>query len=114
MHVFIGKTLKLLYGITPAVNWYTLFLYFFHFTAMIILQYVFLSLSAHKISLILFSFLFILFELPLLTKLQFTSTAFVLGMSGLLLLLAGIERRGWISKRDFGISLLLLVVPKSV
>ena len=85
INILIGKLLALLYWHAPGVNWYTVFFLASHFTAMVALAYAFLSRGRRLVSLLFFILLFAFFEVRLLARLQFTTTACVLLMSGFLL-----------------------------
>ena len=86
-NILIGQVLKRLYQATDTINWYSLYLYFAHFVACTSLLFVFLRRHCSALSVFLFLLLFVTFELRLLLVAQFTSTAAVLAISGLLMVL---------------------------
>jgi hypothetical protein len=88
VNVVLGTLLKTLYVHVPEINWYVAMLYFFHFLAMTGLLYVFLKVQNNLYGLLLFTILSVFFELIFLTRLQFTSTAFMLAASGMILFLS--------------------------
>ena len=86
INVIIGHFLKFMYTVLPQLNWYILLFYFCHFVAMTVIFYVFLRNSLTLCNLLLYFLLFVFIEVNFLTNLHFTTTAFVLGISGFLLL----------------------------
>jgi hypothetical protein len=99
VNVIIGNILRFAYNILPTVNWYTALIYLFHFASMVALLYSFLRVKRDVQGIFLFCVLFFLFELTFLAKLQYTSTAFVLVQSGIMLLIAffkGKNRTSWL------------------
>jgi hypothetical protein len=86
--VLIGYVLKHLYQWTDRVNWYTLYLLAVHFATMTGLLYAFLRVRFSRTSIVLFALLFAQVEVALLLLLQFTSTAVMTGVVGVLLLIA--------------------------
>ncbi|MCA9236054.1 MAG: hypothetical protein KDA44_11320 [Planctomycetales bacterium] len=114
-NVLIGGTLKGLYTLAPNVPWYGGYLLTVHLLAQTALLYCALSIgrpaiaadqkrgfaarltptSPGDVSLRLGVFLicYTLVEIPLINRLQFTSTAFLAGAAGVLLLLAAMRRR---------------------
>lgn len=109
-NILIGKLLKQLYIHNPDFNWYTLYLYLLHFIAMVVVGYSLLLHKNNRFTLVKFLLLFFFFELTILMRLQFTSTAMVVGISALTLFLVGCGRQkgpGWVLT---GISLFLLIV----
>ncbi len=86
INVIIGHILKFLYISLPDFNWYAIVFYALHFIALTAILYVLLKKNRSFYIYVLYLLFFIFFEIPLLARLQFTSTAFVVGISGLLLL----------------------------
>jgi hypothetical protein len=87
INIIIGHLLKNLYTAMPGLNWYVILLYLIHFVSLTIILYIFLLNRYSVYSLILFLLLFVFTSTSFLTNLQFTTTAFAAGISGLLLLL---------------------------
>jgi hypothetical protein len=86
---FYGKVLVLMYHVIPSVNWYFLFFLLAHLISWLIIMDVLFKYNTHyyRLSILLFIYLFSTFGLYFLGSLQFTTTAFILGLSGLLLIL---------------------------
>jgi hypothetical protein len=93
-NILIGSVLKFLYGLTDGVNWYTLYLLGAHFLALTGLSWAFLRLQPSRMGVILFALLFVEFEVALLLRLQFTSTAILAAVSGIALILSRDEVSG--------------------
>lgn len=93
-NILIGSVLKFLYGLTDRVNWYTLYLLSAHFLALTGLLWAFLRLQSSRTAAILFALLFVEFEVALLLRLQFTSTAILTAVSGIVLTLSRDETSG--------------------
>ena len=93
-NILIGSVLKFLYGLTDRVNWYTLYLFGAHFLALTGLLWAFLRLQPSRTAAILFALLFVEFEVALLLRLQFTSTAILAAVSGIVLTLSRDETSG--------------------
>jgi hypothetical protein len=93
-NILIGSVLKFLYGLNNRVNWYTLYLLVTHFVALTGLLWAFLRLQPSRLAVILFALLFVEFEVALLLRLQFTSTAILATVSGIVLTLSHDEAAG--------------------
>ena len=93
-NILIGSVLTFLYRLTDRVNWYTLYLLATHWAALTGLLWAFLRLRPARTTVILFALLFCEFEVALLLRLQFTSTAILAAVSGVLLLLSRDEAGG--------------------
>jgi hypothetical protein len=85
-NIAIGRALKFLYGVTDRVNWYTAYLLGAHFLALTGLLWAFLRLRPSRLAVILCALLFVEFEVALLLRLQFTSTAILAAISGIVLI----------------------------
>jgi hypothetical protein len=99
LNVIWGFLLKFLYQNFPAANWYVILFYLVHFFSMTIILYIFLKKTRSLYSYLLFTLLFVFFEVFLLSNLQFTTTSMVAGCSGILLLISlvsGWRRTPWI------------------
>ena len=87
-NALLGHLLKTLYTLHPQVNWYPLGLYATHVLAMCAVSYCLLRKFPTWKTAIVYLWLFLCFEAPLLLHPQYTSTAFLAGMGGLFLLAA--------------------------
>lgn len=87
-HVAIGWLLKTLYLWTPAIPWYALYLVGAQFVAHVGLVYSAVSHKFQPRSLLLYLLYFATVGIQFLTKLQFTTTAFLCGQAGALLLIS--------------------------
>lgn len=94
INVIVGKLLVLLYSSFPGVNWYPILLYFIHFVSMTAILYCLLLKKRNIYSISIYLLLFVFFELYLLTVLQFTPTAFIAGMGGVILFFTYLETKG--------------------
>lgn len=86
-NVVIGKVLKTLYTYEQNIDWYSVYLYSIHFLSMWFLLVLLLraKTSPGLLAIIFFLILFAFFELRFLVRVQFTTTAAVSGITGLLL-----------------------------
>jgi hypothetical protein len=91
--VVVGWTLKILYAFYSGCNWYLLYLLTLHFAALSALAFVVLSRWRHWVSVLLFIGFFVLAEARILLNLQFTTTAFLAGTAGVLLIVDGCRAR---------------------
>src|SRR5262249_30050141 len=110
-NIAIGWVLKVFYSLCPGCNWYLLYLLGVHFIAATTLTFVILSRRSHWIFVVLYVGFFLIVEVRNLLNLQFTTTAFMAGTAGLLLLVDSLEpgsRVQWL-KAGIGISLILLM-----
>ena len=97
-NILIGKTLSFFFEHWPGVNWYSCYIVLAHFIAMTIILYLFLKKKPLLFGLALYGGVFIFLELPLLLSLQYTSTAFLVFLSGFLLFIAIINGEDrWVS-----------------
>jgi hypothetical protein len=109
-NVIIGIILKFLYTQLPGINWYTFYLYAAHYLAMSVILYSIVQLRMSWLRIFQYVLLCIFIEYPLLMILQFTSTAFVVALSGFCLLLSALQSHGAQSWRHVVVSALLLVL----
>jgi hypothetical protein len=93
-NILIGRVIKFLYQLTTRVNWYTLYLLATHFLALTGLLWAFLRMLPTRLAVMLFGLLFVEFEIALLLRLQFTSTAILAAVSGIILILSRDEAGG--------------------
>ena len=81
-----GSVLQVFYSVLPNYEWYTLFFLFFHVISVSVLSYEILRNQTNKITKVVLMLILYLFEVRLLFQLQFTTTAALLALSGLILL----------------------------
>lgn len=110
INVIIGKLLSFLYLNFPFVNWYPIFFYLIHFISMTIILYCFLLNKKNIYGVLIFLLVFSFLELYLLTNLQFTTTAFIAGLAGFILLITYLDEKGKKFYPAMIISILLLTV----
>lgn len=93
-NVLIGLLLSTLYRAVDWFPWYGLYLYLAHFASLITVVYVVLAVRRGRLWVRLTSLAAVLavFHLPMWMQLQFTSTAILLGASGVMLYFAVAER----------------------
>lgn len=87
INVLMGMLMKFLYINFPQLNWYPILFYLFHFASMVAILYVVLRHHVSVTNIVLYLLFFVFMEVYLMSYLQFTTTAFVAGTGGLLLLL---------------------------
>src|SRR5579859_5619648 len=90
-NVLLGWPLRLLYEAWPTCNWYLVYLIGSQYAAMTAVAFVVFSRRRHWLFLFLYLGFFLLAEMRLLVSLQFTTTAFLVGASALLLLVSGLR-----------------------
>jgi len=93
-NILIGRVLQQFYQWTDRVNWYTAYLLTVHFATMTGLLYAFLRMQPSRTSVALFVIVFAQFEVALIQCLQFTSTAAMAGVVGVLLVLVSTTECG--------------------
>jgi len=100
INIIIGNLMKYLYTVMPLYNWYVILLYMIQFIAMVIVFYIFLKHSSSAYNYLLYIAFFIIMLMPFIAMLQFTTTAFLAGSSGMLLLITISEgsntKRNWV------------------
>lgn len=94
INVIIGKFLQILYLNFPGINWYPVFFYLIHFISMTTILYCFLLRKKNIYGFLIYLLLFSFLELYHLANLQFTTTAFIAGLAGFILLLTFLDERG--------------------
>jgi hypothetical protein len=87
----IGWALKGLYTLAPGCNWYLIYILGVHYVALTGIAFVILNRRESPVFVLLYIGFFILVEFRNLLNLQFTTTAFLVGACGLLLLVDGIQ-----------------------
>jgi hypothetical protein len=105
-NILLGGLLKKLYQAAPHYPWYGYYQIFIHFIASLFILYSFLRVQFSKTRLLLFIVYFLSAGLQFLVFLQFTTTAFAIGQSGILLFLSILDG----SSNDPRSSKLLLLV----
>jgi hypothetical protein len=88
----IGWPLRLLYGLSPGCNWYFAYLVTVHYAALTAIAFVVLSRRPGWPFGLLYVGFFLVVETRILLELQFTTTAFLAGTAGLLLVVDGLQR----------------------
>ena len=84
----LGQLLVFLYAVAPGVHWYVLYLYAVHLLAVVALLYVFLR-AERPLPILLFAVIWlVVVEAQFLVTVQMTSTSFLAGIAGVLLLLS--------------------------
>ena len=91
-NVLIGFVLKYLYTVFPTVPWYGGYLLAVHFVVQVTMLYCVVRTRYTRLRLRLYLAYFAAAELYLLNNLQFTSTAFLAGQAGILLLMLAMRR----------------------
>jgi len=110
INVLIGKLLVFLYSNYPALNWYPILFYLIHFISMTIILHCLLSKKNYTYGLAFYLLIFVFFELFLLANLQFTTTAFISGISGIILFLTYIDSKGFKLYFVMSSSIILLIL----
>lgn len=91
-NIIIGSILKKIYQTVPTYPWYGFYTFFILFISFVALLYSLLNHKYSKTRIGYFFLYFILFGLWLIRMPQFTTNAFLVGMSGIFLLLSGINK----------------------
>lgn len=89
-NVLIGKLLKQLYQSVPLFPWYGSYLLLAHFISYWVLLYVLLLRDRQFLGIIGFLIFYLVTGIYFLTHLQFTSTSFLLALSGMSLILTNL------------------------
>lgn len=89
-NVLIGHVLKQLYEAAPLIPWYGCYLLVIQFLAHWILLYALLSLNRTYFSVLGYILFYLTVGVYCLTHLQFTTTAFLIGMAGLSMILSSL------------------------
>jgi len=90
-HFLIGWSLRLLYGLWDGCNWYLVYLLAVHYAAYTAIAFLVLKRRYKWPFVLLYSGFFLLVEIRLLLHLQFTTTAFLAGTAGVLLIADGLR-----------------------
>ncbi|TCJ12015.1 hypothetical protein EPD60_15775 [Flaviaesturariibacter flavus] len=94
LHPIFSLPLKFLFVLTANINWYSLFLVAGHLAAGTILSFCLVRANAPLRGVLFFTFFFWVYEARFLLSPNFTNTALVLGMAGVLLLFTGAPPTG--------------------
>jgi hypothetical protein len=89
-----GKILSILTGLVPSIKWYTVGQYFMIFCAFVSLSYIMLRLQGRKIGLVSSVFLLSVFGYNTYIIFQWTRTAAITTIGGMILLFYAIEYAG--------------------
>jgi hypothetical protein len=90
-NILIGWALRFLYGTWPGCNWYLAYLLVVHFAALTAIAFLVVSRRGGWLFTLLYMGFFMFIEMHILLHLQFTTTAFLAGTAGLLLLVDGLQ-----------------------
>jgi hypothetical protein len=90
INILIGWVLKFLYGSWAVCNWYFIFLIAVHYAALTAIAFLVISRRGGWLFTLLYIGFFLIVEMRILLHLQFTTTAFLAGTAGLLLLVDGL------------------------
>jgi hypothetical protein len=90
-NILIGWALQFLYGTWAGCNWYLIYLVVVHFAALTAIAFLVVSRRGGWLFTWLYAGFFLIVEMRILLHLQFTTTAFLAGTAGLLLLLDGLQ-----------------------
>jgi hypothetical protein len=110
-NILIGWVLKFLYGSWAGCNWYLIYLVAVHYAALTAIAFLVISRRGGWLFTLLYIGFFCIVEMHILLDLEFTTTAFLAGMAGILLLVDGLlpgQRVNW-SKVIIGICFLSLM-----
>jgi hypothetical protein len=91
-NILIGQGLRFFYGTWPGCNWYLIYLLVAHYAALTAFAFLVISRRGGWLFALLYAGFFLMVETHLLLHLQFTTTAFLAGTAGLLLLVDGLAR----------------------
>src|ERR1035438_9003825 len=89
-NILIGWTLRFLYGTWAGCNWYFIYLLAVHYAALTAIAFLVVSRRGGWLFALLYVGFFLIVETRILLHLQFTTTAFLAGTAGLLLLVDGL------------------------
>jgi hypothetical protein len=90
-NVLIGWALRFLYGTWAGCNWYLVYLLAVHYAALTAVAFLVMSRRGGWLFVFLYLGFFLIVETRILLHLQFTTTAFLAGTAGLLLLVDGLR-----------------------
>lgn len=90
-NILVGWVLRFLYTLWSGHNWYLLYLVGAHFAALTAIAFLVISRRGGWLFTLLYAGFFLVVETHILLRLQFTTTAFLTGTAGLLLLVDGLQ-----------------------
>ena len=90
-NILIGRVLRFLYGAWAGCNWYLIYLLVVHYAALTAIAFLVVSRRGGWLFTFLYLGFFLIVETHILLCLQFTTTAFLAGTAGLLLLVDGLR-----------------------
>ena len=90
-NILIGQVLRFLYGTWAGCNWYLIYILVVHYVALTAIAFVVMARRPGWLSVWLYVGFFLIAETHILLNLQFTTTAFLAGTAGLLLLVDGLQ-----------------------
>jgi hypothetical protein len=89
--ILIGWPLRVFYSLWPGCNWYFAYLVAIHYAALTAVAFLVLSRRPGWLFGLLYVGFFLVVETRILLELQFTTTAFLAGTAGVLLLVDGLQ-----------------------
>lgn len=113
-NIIIGSVLKKMYQVAPLYSWYGFYTLSVLFVSFVVLLYSLLSFKYSKSRILYFFLYFILFGLFFIRGPEFTANAFMLGMSGAFLFIAGLRNEKILPYKILLASLFLLSVSSLV
>ena len=90
-NILIGWVLRFLYGTWAGCNWYLIFMLAVHYVALTAIAFIVMARRPGWLSIWLYVGFFLMVETHILLNLQFTTTAFLAGTAGVLLLVDGLQ-----------------------
>ncbi len=90
-NILVGWVLRFFFGTWPGHNWYLIYLLTVHFAAMTAVAFLVVSRGGGWLFTFLFAGFFLIVETRILLHPQFTTTAFLAGTAGVLLLVDGLR-----------------------
>jgi hypothetical protein len=89
-NILIGRVLRFFYGTWAGCNWYLIYLLVTHYAALTAFAFLVMTRRGGWLFTLIYAGFFLMVETHLLLHLQFTTTAFLAGTAGLLLLVDGL------------------------
>ncbi len=90
-NIVIGWPVRILYGLWSRGNWYLIYLLTVHYLALTAFAFLILSRRRYWLFAVLYAGFFLMVEARILLNLQFTTTAFLAGTVGVILLVDGLQ-----------------------
>ena len=117
-NILIGWVLRFLFGIWPGCNWYLIYLLAVHYAAMTAIAFLVVSRRGGWLFTFLYTGFFLIVETRILLHPQFTTTAFLAGTAGMLLLVDGLRAgrpiNWWRTASGMGFAALMCLVREPV